>query len=297
MLFVLVLSLCIIYLDIKLTKNNMGAPTNGIGAIQLILLGKSKAPMQYRVLIPWICGFLCGRKMFGVRSGKFPHLHVYLPLRWVAVTFAMFVSHLYFQTLPVNAHLCTTLLAVFFIVSSLYDYTDVYFEVGFLALAFLLFGSSWVYLWLGIITYVAGLNRETAIAIPAVAFAGGDWVLGGFLGFIFMLSYMTPRMIYGDKSRYCDLFPFGQNIRTIIKEYKSDRPIVYNEYTLFAVLLILISIGYVGTYLLRPLSPIEIVLGGVFLLLLAPTMWREIRVFAPTMLATIPMWSVLCVNG
>jgi hypothetical protein len=46
---------------------------------------------------------------------------------------------------------------------------------------------------------------------------------------------------------------------------------------------------YVRAFLDGGIYPAEIVLGLLAVGLIIPTIWREIRVFAPTMLAVIPM--------
>jgi hypothetical protein len=83
---------------------------------------------------------------------------------------------------------------------------------------------------------------------------------------------------------------FPENLKRLAFGYKyTNLPIVYNEYTHFFVLFFLSIVVYVMTFLDGGVYPAEIVLGLLAVALLIPTVWREIRVFAPTMLAVIPM--------
>ena len=269
--FVPILTLVVIYIDFKMTRGNMQVPWNGHGAVRSVLDGVAKAPMRYRVLVPWL-----------VAPAK-DALVRYLYVKWWSILFATFASFTYFLKLGVDPYLCTSLLALFMLLSAIYDYADAYLEIGLLASAFLFIGNSLVVVM--VLTFVAALNRETAVVIPlAVALEG--WVLGTVLvGGCFWVGYAIPRLKYGKAERYCEFFTFKRNWQTIKESRKV--PLLLNEYFHFALLLTAVVIVY--SLSLGSLTPVETALGLLFVGLLIPTMWREIRVFAPTMLVVIPM--------
>jgi hypothetical protein len=271
------------YADRQLTKHNFGAQFNGIGCISDVLANRSLAPMQYRVLVPWICG------LFGAGEKSLPYLRPYIWLRWLSIPFAIGAAHLYFSQIqgppPV---LCTALLALFFVAAALYDYTDGYLEIGFFALAFLVMGQQgigWILL-LAVVSLLAVLNRETAVFIPVVCFLDSFFMAGIVSLVACAAGYAIPRMIYGKHDRYCRFWLVGENIREMTRHYRT-RPWVYVEYTLFWALLAVMAAVYVGAF--PEYTAVELAMALLFLGLLIPTKWREIRVFGPCTLALIPM--------
>lgn len=262
-MMVIMLSMVLIYLDFRLTKTNYGAVFNGIGAIPYVLSGQSRAPMQYRVLVPWTCS------IFGVGDQKLKYLKQYVYLRWLSILFAVSMSYFYYHSV-----VGVLWLVLFFVAASLYDYTDVYIEIGLLALALVLLAGG--YWWALIpITAVAALNRETAIVIPTLAFF--DSSLAGIASLCgFAVGYLIPRIVYGAKDRYCSFWMVRANIAEAIQHYKS-RPFPYVEYTLSVLLFgFVVYSAICGT----KTGPLFVGL-GLFAVLLIPAKWREIRVFAP----------------
>lgn len=256
--------LAVIYADFRMTKHNMGVQWNGIGCVDNVNNGIADAPMQYRVLVPWLC-----RLFRGVNG--------YLYLRMLSICFAIVSADYYFQDI-----LATAMLGFFFVLAALYDYTDGYIEVGLFALAFTMLDS----IWLIPITLLATLNREVGVFIPIACLLSGYIQLAGLVFFFgFVTGYIIPRLVYGDHQRYCEFFTLKRNLQTIKAEFTTGKPFVYCEYTLFFILTG--GLGYL--YSTVSLGPVESSMGLLFLLLLIPTMWREVRVFSPVMLAAIPM--------
>ena len=262
--YILFLSAVVIYTDWRLTAHNWGAIWNGVGCIPTVLGGTAKQPMQYRILVPWICGCFTNLK------------RIYIILRWVSIVFALYCANLWFDN-----QLYLALLSLFFIASAIYDYTDGYLEVGFYSLFFYLMTTQPVYHYemLFALVIIATLNRETSVFMPIMALLSQEWLLGIGLCLSFGMGYIIPRMVYGSVERYCKFNMVGKNIRRI------KNKIMLNEYMLFFILLILIgmaSFSFSG-------QPFEIGMGFMFLSLLIPTIWAEIRVFKPIMLIVIPM--------
>lgn len=282
-LTVLFLALVVIFADLKMTKHNLGVVFNGVGAVPLVLMGKSSAPMQYRVLVPWLC--LLFSKFFGRGNTDIQFLNVYLPIKRASITFALLASYWYFSIVTATPLLCVSLLSAFFVLASIYDYTDVYIEVGLVSLSLVAFVGGMPAQFVMPLVFLAAINRETAIFIPAVFLAGGNvyWV-GAF--FFFALGYAIPRLIYGQRRRYCEFFMLWANLDRFIGSFKGGRPLAYNEYIHFVILLLATISIYLVSWPWTSLEWVALLFCGG---LLVPTMWNEIRVFSPAALAIIPM--------
>ncbi len=269
MIYILFLSVVVIYADWRLTAHNWGAIWNGVGCIPLVLNGTAKQPMQYRILVPWLCSLW--REITSRGYKRF-----YMGLRWFSIIFALYSANLWF-----NSQHYTALLALFFIAAAIYDYTDGYLEVGFYSLFFYLMTTqpAYHYEMLFVLTIVATLNRETSVFMPIMALLSQEWLLGIGLCVSFAIGYMIPRVVYGSAERYCKFNMVSENIRRI-----KDK-IMLNEYILFFILLVLIGIGLLNFQG----NPFEIGMGLMFLSLLVPCVWAEIRCFKPVMLILIPM--------
>jgi hypothetical protein len=289
LIYILFITWVVYYADFKMTKHNWGAVWNGIGAIPSVLGGTALAPMQYRVFVPWLCRF------FGVDNmDKEGFYNLYMRIRGISIFCAEFAAFIYFSILNINPYMGSALLSLFFIWAALYDYTDVYIELATFATAFCIISNGntgLIYIaLLFVITVIATLNRETAIFIPFTCFLIKGWEIAGIVSAVgFLLPYLYVRWKYGDKERYCKFFMLGENLKLIKSTYKSNMPLLMNEYSHFFVLTIVFAVLYLSHGLMGDLTPINISMGIMYVLLLIPSMWREIRVFTPVMLSLIPI--------
>ncbi len=281
------LILCIVvaaivsYVDTQIASLNEGAGWNGIGSIPPVLRGESKAPMQHRVLVPWLCRLFAGEK-YDWRGYRFAYRWV----KTVGIVLAVGAAWLYFWSAGVNPTLGVILMGLYLCWSAQYDYADGYYEIALLCFAFTVITMSpaWALVALVPITIFATLNRETAVIIPVVCLASGDISTGLVLSLVFYGGYRIPRLVYGVKERYCEWITLKRNVKFIKSAPK--------EYLPFALLFATSALLYATSW---PWSSFEIVCGGFFAAMLIPSIWKEIRVFAPSMLALIPM-AVRCFN-
>lgn len=265
-LIIFFMSIVVMYADLRMTAHNFGAVMNGYGSIKYVLDGAIKQPMAYRVLIPWIC-----------RDNKTN----YVLVKYLSILFALLATNLWFDSL-----LLTSLMAMFFVLAAIYDYTDGYLEVGFFASSFWLILYQPNYSWeiLFVIVYLAALNRETSVFIPICAFLSGDVILSMILFTSFLIGYGLPRIYYGRRGRYCEFNMIPKNIKRIKEAFKTG--MMLREYILFFMLTLVICIApFIGHIYI----PFEIGMYIMFIVLLVPTVWAEIRVFKPVMLVVIPM--------
>lgn len=262
---VFVLSICVIYLDWRLTSHNWGVIWNGIGCVDSVCSGEAQQPMAYRVLVPWLTGFI-GDKVV-----------CYTLLRWFSIWFGLFGSWLFYG----GDQLLVALVAVYFMVSALYDYTDGYLEVGFYGL------SLWMYMvgmyWLiPVVLLVATLNRESSVFMLAFPFVFDVWWVFPFVLVAFGVGYMVPRLLYGKRARYCPFNMISRNIAGMREMFKDWR-VLYSEYAIFLIIVLLLAVAVIkGSGLLPWLALV------MFLALLVPSLWREVRVYGVVVLLSLP---------
>lgn len=259
MILILILSILVFYVDIKRTSWNMWNMCNGYGSIASVLDGTAKQPMCYRVLIPWLVG--------GHNKLR------YLIVKYLSILFALTGAYLWIGE-------SITILSIFFMVAAEYDYTENYLEVGFFGIAFYLLATSPQYMsiYLAILIIIATLNRETSIFIVIAAILGGADVL---LLVAYSIGIIIPRVIYGWKhERYCEAVLIKKNLKNI-KEGK-----FLPEYILFGLL----TLAMVVAPLIAPFGTLEATMYLMYVALLIPAMWLEIRVFSPVILILIPMF-------
>ena len=280
-LYLSFLCVVVMYADYRMTGKHMGTLGNGIGAIPLVLKGEATLPSQYRVLVPCLC------KLFvGVKNDWIEYVYCYMRIRSLSIIGALCVSYYWFSTTMTTPLLGISGLSLWFILAAVYDYTDTYLEIIFIALSLLFIGSEYSVAVIPLLMIPATLNKETSFLIPLLAFTCGEyWVALGALS-VGLLVMTMIKVHYGGRKRYCSLFLIGSNIKTI-KIFFRNVPILYNEYIFFFIMLIFSGIIY--TIGFESLLPIDYVMGLFVIAMLVPSMWWEIRVFSPFMLTFIPL--------
>lgn len=290
LLFIAFLSWVVIYADFGLTKHNLNVHWNGQGAIKDVLSGKAQRPMQFRVLIPWLCFILekCSWLLPRDRNKDHPFLSIYLRIKWATVPILMWASFLYFSKIGVNPFYATGLFALFMILAARYDYGETYLESIFFVLAFLLLlsGWSWAFVLFLPLGFFGSLTKETTIFIPVTALLAGNIpaAVASGLGFLFGQGLLIEK--YGIPKRYCPLIE-RDNWRNFKKRWEFRIPMVLNGYVMFICMFI--GITYLVITQFHSMSAIEISMVSLFYLSIPITVLHEIRMWAPVMLGVIPM--------
>ena len=168
----------------RITRDNVGTPWNGYGAIEGVLRRNTPAPMRYRVLAAWLLGWL----------PKSKRLVGYAIFKVLLLACALLLAH---PLLGLNG---TVVLAFLIAITFEYDYWDCYAElIGVLSC---LHPSPWVAL---VGSIVWGLSRETVFLAPAIRFvAGGNpwFALSG------LVAFGLVRLVQGDAKLYCERWTF-----------------------------------------------------------------------------------------
>ena len=267
-LVVVVVAIVVVYADFRMTIHNNGVAGNGLGSVPFVNGGSATLPAQHRVLVPWLC-----------------HYIDYYYLRWLAIGLALVSAWLYFGTCMTVPIVGVLLLALYFVWAAVFDYTDGYIEVALFALAFYLAINYSLSLAPLAIGFFAGLNRESSVFIPICLVLDGYWFAGLLAGVGFIVGGAIPRIMYSGAERYCGGNQMVDNWERMIESYRDSKHILHNEWTSFIVLFL----ALVGIYAVVPWSGVHIGMIFMFTLLVVPTVWAEIRVFAPIVLFAIPL--------
>jgi hypothetical protein len=271
LLFIVALSLVVYVVDYRQTVVNMTAQNgNGYGAVAGVLSGDAPLPAQHRVFVPVLC------RVFG----EPPYFDVYMAVKFVGIFFSLLMAWLCFGSIA-----GVFALAVFLMFAAMYDYVDGYWEMGFFGacLYLLQFGTVWAGVMLFVLTLVSATNRETTLFFPFLAVAVGQYWLGVVLLCAVLVGMGFPRMEYREAKRYCpfNMLPLNfQRLREV--EWNGFKSLMNPTYHFLVVLILLVVAACAFTTLL------EWVFVGLFLAMMVPGIWGEVRIFGPCMLVVIP---------
>lgn len=202
---------------------NYGALWNGFGCIDLVNRREARAPMAYRVLVPWLVALL----------KRFDRLAVYQTLKFISVVYAFWAV---IEWIGVIGALVTFFILL---VTVQFDYWDWAIELAGIALAMQggLIGAA-----VGIA--LLALSRETWVLVAAAFYL----VTGDLLGtFVLVLIgggiFLAVRLIVGKRSLYCKRFMIRENWKLIkdIRKYN----IVYYVPAFISLVLTALVIGAV----------------------------------------------------
>ena len=230
----LLLAIALDRVQLKIGAFNYGAIANGHGAIDAVNQRRVKAPVAYRVLVPWLIGGL-ERVAPGLRRYRLVGLYEPLKIGFMAGALALLA-----QAIGTKA---TLIVALLLPATFLFDYWDWAVELG--ALAAALTGDPWYALAGGL---VCALSRETALLVPATYFlVTFDWYGATLIALATAGTLMIVRLLVGDRGRHHYgpwlMWPINwQDIR----EVRVNRPWYLGEITV-AVLLSLLTLAAVGS--------------------------------------------------
>ena len=182
-----------------MSAKNYGALWNGYGVIHLTNTRQAKAPMAYRVLVPWIIWLI---EKLPIKSNR---LAVYQTLKLAGVVYAFWAC---WNWIGLTATLITFVLLL---VTVEYDYWDWPIELGGIAVAM----SCGV--WAAIVAVMLwALSRETwPLAALAYGLASRDWI-GAFVVLTSGgMAWAVVRLMVGKKRLYCKRVMVKENLSLI----------------------------------------------------------------------------------
>lgn len=181
------LALALGCLEWRVVRGNMGAVWNGYGAVGGTRARVLKAPMRYRVLVPWLVGWI----------PEPVRLWAYQGVKMSLVAGCLLLG----AALLGRAGMA--LLAVLVAVTFEFDYWDGYAEL--LAVELILLGSPWSMALGGV---VWGFSRETALLAPVLIFLASGWDVFACVPLVVWLAgpvaLGAARFVQGPARLYCE---------------------------------------------------------------------------------------------
>lgn len=226
---------------------NYGALWNGFGAIDLTVKRKIKAPMAYRIFVPYLVIFI--ERLFRIKPES--RVFIYQTIKLLLVILAVYaVSY----TWGMDVALLTFILLL---VTIEYDYWDWAIEVGAVALAtsgnlgFALVGGM-----------LHGMSRETAPILPVAYYLStGDLTGTIYLGLVVGLTMLAVRLYVGKRELYCDRWMWKENM-SLLKDLFKWKPIYYSRIFISVVITVMVFIYIFITSANDWIIPLAIVVAG-----------------------------------
>ena len=223
---------------------NYNSPWNGQGCIDLVNKREARAPMAYRVLVPWLVAL--------IERSKAPlnRITIYSALKLAGVVYAFWAVS---EWIGMPGALIVFILLL---VTVQYDYWDWTFELGGLAMA--MSGNIWLTI-IGMVLWL--MSRETwPLAAAAFWFVSQDtyWAIMVLMGG--GILYILLHMYIGKKTMYCNRFMVKENWN-LIKLIHKYSPVFYVQALASLVLTLLVLASIVRLPVGWPI-PLVILISG-----------------------------------
>lgn len=210
----LLIAWCFERAQAMISAPNYSSLYNGFGAIDLTVARETKAPMAYRVLVPFLVIGI--ERLFHIPENR--RINVYETIKIALQAFAFWAV---WQAWGLPAALLTFLLLLLTI---MFDYWDWAVELAGVALA--MSGNLVLTLPAAIL---ASLSRETALLVPVAYFLKtGDWKGTLATAAATVLTLTAVRLLVGRRPLYCDRWMIRYNLG-LFKNFFKWQPIYFGD--------------------------------------------------------------------
>lgn len=212
---------------------NYGAQFNGYGVIDLVNKREIKAPMAYRVLVPWLVGWI--EKTF-----KLDKQYRVIVYQYIKMIFVMLAA---WSVIHVYGIIVCLLTFTLLLLTIQFDYWDWPIELAAVVLA-----SGGHFVPALIVAFLFALSRETAPITAFIYFVVTLDILGALVMLMVTLWVMVEVKEYiGDRPLYCKRFMFKDNLK-LFKTFFKWKPILYSPITVTAA----ITLGSLISIIINP---------------------------------------------
>jgi hypothetical protein len=223
----LVIGLALERAQMIISAPNYSSLYNGFGVIDLVNERRAKAPMAYRVLVPWLIQLA---EALGVKVNN--RIVVYETLKVILNSLAIW-SVWTAWGMPV-----ALVTAILLLLTFAYDYWDWAPELTGIALAMT---GRWELAIVGVI--LAGFSRETALLSPAAFFLKtGNPYVSIALSILCVSVLAFIRVYVGKRDLYCDRFQWRYNLG-LFKDFFRWKPFFLSPIFCSTVITALILAG------------------------------------------------------
>ena len=203
---------------------NYNSLFNGYGVMELVNRREAKAPMAYRVLVPWLV--LAIERAF--KTAPKTRVMIYEALKGLLAACAIYAV---WRAWSLPVALCS---CVLWLLTFKFDYWDWAAEVA--GIAFAMSGSFPLALF-GAVLH--GLSRETALLVPvAFYFAGGSPIQTLIVASVTCGVLLGVRLIVGKRPLYCERWQIKYNL-DLFKGFFKWKPVYFGEVFIAAVISVL----------------------------------------------------------
>ncbi len=209
-LYALVLAWAVERAQMIISAPNYGSIFNGLGCVDQVNMRITKAPMAYRVLVPWTMWLV--EKIFG---RTFRRVTVYQTLKVLLDSGALyFVGYVF-------GPFIATLTAVFLLLTFKFDYWD--WSVELMAVMMVLTGQP---LFMFIAAVLLGLSRETVFILPVVAVLTFGImsikfdIAIGIMTLLCAVAFFSVRIVVGRREMYCSRYMLPRNWKELKESFK-----------------------------------------------------------------------------
>lgn len=256
----LVVAIFIDRVQLKLGADSYRSIYNGQGAIDSVNKRTAKAPMAYRVLVPWIIGGI-ERFIPSLRAKRIQAL--YEPIKVISMFLLIYVCGIFF------GYTSALLLAALMGATFFFDYWDWTFEA--IGVLFALTGNPYLFL---IGTVLWALSKETAPLAPFIYMVStGDVAIACLGGILCIVIQWFVKTVVGKRELYCQRVMYEIN-KQDVKELFENTPFYSSE----IFISLCITVVCLAAVLIMP------TLGGLYVIPLLVAGWvlaraAETRVF------------------
>lgn len=210
-------AVCLGLYGTSVMATNMRSPYNGLGAVAGTYNKTAQATMRYRVLVPWLIGWMPR----AIRTRAYVAIH------------ATLIGASWLAAVSVVGRDAGWILAFWWCMSFQYDYWDAWVEM--LGICAILGGHPA----LTLVACIAwGMSRETAHIAPLYALLAHGAPLCAIAASASLLRALV-RLWQGPADLYCPRWPWREVSLPIIRNWKTDiRPRVYLAVVWAAVALV-----------------------------------------------------------
>lgn len=212
---------------------NYNADFNGFGVIDMVNKKEIKAPMAYRVLVPWLVGWI--EKTFKI-DFKY-RVFIYQALK------AFFVMLAAWSVIHVYGLLIALITFMLLLLTVQFDYWDWSIELAAIVLA-----SGGMFIPALIVAILFALSRETAPITALVYFSMTLDLVGSAIILVATLAVLgAVRLYIGKRNLYCKRVMVRENIK-LFKNFFKWKPLLYAPLTVTTM----ISIAAIISVIVNP---------------------------------------------
>ena len=235
LLFALLIGLCFDRAQMGISLANYDALSNGFGTIDMTVRKKIKAPMAYRILVPYMVTWT--EKL--LKTDPEYRIFIYQAFK------SFFVMLAAWSVIHVFGIMVTLITFIILLLTVHYDYWDWPIELAAIVLA-----AGGLFIPALIVGILFAFSRETSLITGFVYLVStGDWTGAIIITAIIGVILFCVRFFIGKRELYCDRFMWKYNLG-LFKNFFKWKPFLYSPLFVSAAITIgtIVSVAFMPQY-------------------------------------------------